>query len=145
MDQDQKSQAIFGRPPIPIDFEQLDKMIQIHCTLEEIAFMFKCSIQTIERRVREEKGVPFGEYYKHLSTGGKVSLRRKVWDLAVNKENVSMLALLSKQPEERGGLGFAEKIVNENYDGKGEYEKMMGIVQRLEDRKKSELEEDDGN
>jgi DNA-binding Xre family transcriptional regulator len=43
-----------GRPVKTIDFEQLDRLCNIQCTLEEIASFFDVSADTIERRIKEE-------------------------------------------------------------------------------------------
>lgn len=36
-----------GRPPIEIDQEQFEKLCEIQCTLEEIANVLKCSMDTV--------------------------------------------------------------------------------------------------
>jgi hypothetical protein len=65
-----------GRPLIPIDWEEFDKLCLMQCTLIEIADWFGCSIDTIENRCKSEKKLLFSEYFKKKSVGGKVSLRR---------------------------------------------------------------------
>ena len=85
-----------GPKPIVIDWVQFDTLCQLQCTLEELAFAFKCSVDTIERRVEQEKKLKFAEYYKIVSAGGKMSLRR--WQFAAAKKgNTSMLIWLGKQ------------------------------------------------
>jgi len=85
-----------GRPRIPIDFKQFDLLCSILCTQEEIAAFFGCTIDTIENRVKEEKGVTFSEYYRQKSAAGKRSLRRKQYEIA-QRGNVVMLIWLGKQ------------------------------------------------
>lgn len=84
------------RPLSEQDFKDLDKMIKIHATLAEIAFFFGVSEDTIERRITEQYNETFAEYYKKTSQGGKMSLRRKQFELAL-AGNATMLIWLGKQ------------------------------------------------
>ena len=92
-----------GRPRIPIDWKEFDKLCGIQCLLEEIAAWFECTIDTIENRVKEEKGVTFSEYYRQKCGIGKIALRRQQFQLAL-KGDRTMLIWLGKQR-----LGQAEK------------------------------------
>lgn len=110
---DQNPPKPIGRPLAPIDWAQFDSLIQMHCTINEIAFFFKCSRETIERRVKDEKGMTFVAYFEHMSVGGRLSLRRIAWKKAIEQEETATLHLLLKQKESRGGLGFSDKVTNE--------------------------------
>jgi len=88
--------AKMGRPLIIIDWPQFERMCQIHCTLEEIAGVFGCSADTIERRVVDEYERTFAEVFKEKSSLGKASLRRKQYELAL-KGDKTMLVWLGKQ------------------------------------------------
>jgi len=81
---------------ITVDWEQFDKLCAIQCTLREIASFFNCSEDTIENIVKKEKLCLFSEYKKKKSGSGKISLRRKQFELALNG-NVTMLIWLGKQ------------------------------------------------
>ena len=85
-----------GPEKIEIDFKHLDQLCAIQCTLVEIADFFQCSEDTIERRVKEEKGVTFAEYFKVKSSKGKRSLRRIQWEMA-QKHDRAMVIWLGKQ------------------------------------------------
>lgn len=93
-----------GRPKIEIDWEEFDRLCEFQCTLLEIASWLKCSDRTVERRVEEEKGMGFVDYYKIASAGGKRSLRRKQFEIA-EAGNVGMCIWLGKQY-----LGQSDKI-----------------------------------
>lgn len=127
-----------GRPPIEIDWTEFDVLCRMHATLKEIAYFFGCHPDTIAVRVKEEKGMTFPEYYETVSVGGRLSLRRRMWSHAIQKDNPEMQRFLSKQPESKGGLGFSDKVTNEIETGTGTYEKMMGIIDRLEKKKADE-------
>lgn len=85
-----------GRPKIEINWDEFDKLCHIQCTLEEIASWFKCSIDTIERRCKQEHNMLFADYFKKKSAGGKISLRRAQFKVA-NAGNPALLIFLGKQ------------------------------------------------
>lgn len=85
-----------GRPKIEIDWEILDKLCGIQCTLTEIADWFGCSEDTIERRCKSDKKMLFAEYFKKKSVTGKISLRRNQFKSSDNG-NVTMQIWLGKQ------------------------------------------------
>ena len=93
---DGKDTSKLGVPKIEINWEELDKLCQICCSLVEIAGWFDCSEDTIERRVKEKHGITFAEYYKKKSAGGKISLRRKQFQAALSG-NITMMIWLGKQ------------------------------------------------
>ncbi len=85
-----------GRPRKEIDFQELDKLCGLQCTADEIAGWFGVSVDTIERRILEETGQSFAEFYKEHSAGGRISLRRKQFQIAMTG-NVGLLIWLGKQ------------------------------------------------
>jgi len=85
-----------GRPKIEIDFDQLEKLCSIQCTLLEISSFLGCSGDTIERRISEKFGITFAEHYEKYSSGGKISLRRSQYKAALSG-NTAMLIWLGKQ------------------------------------------------
>lgn len=85
-----------GRPKIEINWDEFDKLCSMQATLVEIANWFGCSEDTIERRVVETYGVTFAEHYKNKSSKGKISLRRKQFEVALTG-NTTMLIWLGKQ------------------------------------------------
>ena len=71
-----------GRPLIQIDEKQFKQFCSYMCTEEEIAGLFSCSVDTIERWCKRTFGTTFAEIYKVYSAEGKMSLRRKQFALA---------------------------------------------------------------
>jgi len=100
--------AKMGRPRIDINWEEFDKLCELHCTLVEIAGWFDCSEDTIERAVKREKCMTYAEYFKKKSAKGKISLRRKQYQVA-NEGNTSMLIWLGKN-----WLGQADEVLENN-------------------------------
>lgn len=85
-----------GRPRIKIDWEEFDKLCVMQCTQTEIASWFNCTVDTIENHVKREHGVIFSEYYKQKASKGKIALRRKMYQTAMDGDRVMMI-WLSKQ------------------------------------------------
>jgi len=85
-----------ARPRKEIDQEQLLKLMQLQCTLQEIAGFFDVDERTIERRCHEFFKESFVDVYKKQTGVGKTSLRRLQWKSAQNG-NVSMQIWLGKQ------------------------------------------------
>lgn len=77
-----------ARPTLKIDSKLVADLAKIHCTMEEIASVCSCSVDTLERR--------FADIIKKGKDEGKTSLRRKQWQLAEGGDRV-MLIWLGKQ------------------------------------------------
>ena len=77
-------------PPLKqIDAQQVYKLAAMFCTDAEIADFFGAGETTIKRRFRAE--------LDRGRSAGKMSLKRKQYDMAVNNGNVAMLIWLGKQ------------------------------------------------
>lgn len=92
-----------------VDIEQLKKLCEIHCTKQEIVDFFEVSCDTLTRRVKEIGYLNFADYYAKNISKGKISLKRKQWDIAMDGD-VQMLKWLGKQV-----CGQKERIENENH------------------------------
>ena len=84
-----------GRPRKEINIDTSKGLCRIQCTLGEIAGVFECSEDTIERWCKRELGEPFADVYKKYSAGGKMSLRRLQFKLA--EKSAAMAIFLGKQ------------------------------------------------
>ncbi len=102
MSQDVKK---MGRPPVPIDWKQVEALCRIHCTKDEIAEIIQCSPASLYRHVKEEFGITFDVYYQQHTASGKMSLRRAMWDKAIKKEYFPAQKFLAENH-----LGMAEKV-----------------------------------
>ena len=83
-----------GRPRKEIDNKIFENLCGLQCTLEEIAGVFDCSVDTIERWCKREYGETFAETYKKHSAKGKMSLRRIQFKLA--EKSAAMAIFLGK-------------------------------------------------
>ena len=83
-----------GRPKKEIDNKIFENLCGLQCTLEEIAGVFDCSVDTIERWCKREYRETFAEVYKKHSAKGKTSLRRTQFKLA--EKSAAMAIFLGK-------------------------------------------------
>ena len=93
-----------GRPHAIINWETVNQLIAIQCTGEEIAGVLKIDYDTLNKAIKREFNSCFSDYYKKHSSKGKVSLRRKQFEVA-HSGNVTMLIWLGKQH-----LGQTDKV-----------------------------------
>lgn len=84
-----------ARPRKEIDQRQFENLCAIQCTLDEIAGVFDCSADTVERWVKRTYKASFADVYKIKSAKGKMSLRRAQFKLA--EKNAAMAIFLGKQ------------------------------------------------
>lgn len=93
-----------GAVPFEPNWDDFDKLCAIQCTKPEIASYYNVSEDTIERAVKRAFKVKFAEYYRQKKKAGFISLRRKMFQLALAGDK-TMLIWLSKQH-----LKFSEKM-----------------------------------
>lgn len=104
-----------GRPRIDINWTDFDKLCTLQCTQIEIANWFDCSVDTIERACLREHKIGFAEYYAQKRGKGRISLRRKQWEVA-HSGNVSMLIWLGKQYLGQADQVFVDQSAEEKYE-----------------------------
>ena len=71
-----------GRPKKPIDWKEAEKLCALQCSQLEIADWFHVSVDTIERRLKEEKHQSFAEFFTLHRVQGKIALRRNLFKLS---------------------------------------------------------------
>ena len=96
-----------GRPQKEIDQSLFEKLCGLQCTLAEIAGMFDCSEDTMERWCKRTYDEGFAETYKKHSAAGKLSLRRAQFRLA--EKSAAMAIFLGKNY-----LGQSDHVVIED-------------------------------
>ena len=77
-----------GRPKIIVDEEILKNLASIGCPTYEIASVMGVSARTLKRN--------YADIIEQFREKGKASLRKKMWDKAVKKDNTNMQIWLSK-------------------------------------------------
>ena len=82
-----------GRPAIVFDYLQLEKLCHINATHREIAAYFDCSVETVQRRVKDDPR--FAAAMERGYMGGWMSLRRKQMEIAL-EGNPTMMIWLGK-------------------------------------------------
>jgi hypothetical protein len=90
-----------GRPRIVVDIEILKNLASIGCPDYEIASVLNISAKTLKRN--------YADIIEQFKEKGKASLRKKMWDKAVKKDNTHMQIWLSKNY-----LGMKDRTQTEN-------------------------------
>jgi len=72
--------------PAVLDWDLIASLCEIQCTMEEIAFICKCSKQTLRNHAVRNQGSTFEDYLEEHRCGGKVSLRRAQFSKALGSE-----------------------------------------------------------
>ena len=83
-----------GRPKKPIDWKEAEKLCALQCSELEIADWFFVSVDTLARRLREEKQASFAEFFALYRVGGKIALRRNMFKMSA--ESPTMALFLAK-------------------------------------------------
>ena len=96
-----KPQCSVGRPKAKVDVEILKNLASIGCPTYEIASVMNVSARTLKRN--------FAEIIDQYREQGKASLRKKMYDKAVKKDNTMMQIFLSKNM-----LGMSDKVQQTN-------------------------------
>lgn len=96
-----KELIIVGRPKKEVDSKILGNLASIGCTIEECASVMGVSARTLRRN--------YAEIIDQNREKGKASLRKKMFDKAIKKDNTPMQIWLSKNY-----LGMKDRTVNEN-------------------------------
>ncbi len=85
-----------GRPKLPDpNWKEVEKMMIVQNTEEDIAFILGMSADTLCNRIKEKYGVTFSELYQQKKRFGKDKIRKLMWN-AAQKGSIPMLIWLSK-------------------------------------------------
>lgn len=84
-----------ARPKKVINQKQFESLCAIQCTQEEICNVLEVCDETLTRWCFEIYDLSFSEIYRQKKAGGKMSLRRKQWEIA-QKGNSTMLVWMGK-------------------------------------------------
>ena len=118
----QSKEKRVGRPKLDIDAEQVTRLARLHCTMQEMADFFGCHRETLREN--------FSPQIDKGRSEGNISLRRKQWQMAVEKGNVVMLIWLGKQM-----LGQRNEIIESDSNTP------LPIYDIIDEQKKIELKE----
>lgn len=84
-----------GRPRKHIDQTQFEKLCGLQCTLEEFCCYFDCNTDTLEKWCKRTYKMGFSEIFRIKKGSGKISLRRRQFELAL-AGNPTMLVWLGR-------------------------------------------------
>ena len=125
-----------GRPKKPIDWKEAEKLCVLQCSEIEIADWFHISVDTLSRRLKEEKNTSFAEFFALHRVQGKIALRRNMFKMSESSPKMAIflaknfLGMADKQEIEhsgnqnkpitiRGVDGETKKLLGEVLNGEG--------------------------
>lgn len=114
-----------ARPQKEIDQKTFEYLCSIMCTLVEIAGMFDCSVDTVERWCERTYGESFAEVFKKKSANGKMSLRRNQFKLA--EKSAAMAIFLGKNY-----LGQHDNIEYTNEEAIAKLDEVLAQIKGVE-------------
>lgn len=114
-------------PPKEIVMDQVLYWIELQATAEEVAGSFRVSVDTLDRKLREELGMGFAELHKKCMGAGKLSLRRHQFTLA--QKNASMAIFLGKN-----WLGQKDNQTAELSPNDKKLDELLGSVKELKQK-----------
>lgn len=82
-----------SRPIIPIDWDQVDKLLMSGCLGTEIASAIGCCPDTLYQRTLQEKGMIFSEYSRKKKEKGDTILRHAQFAKAAKGDNTMLIWL----------------------------------------------------
>ena len=71
-----------GRPKKRIDWQEVEKLCALQCSQTEIADWLHVSVDTLVRRLQEEKQQSFAEFFQLHRVQGKIAVRRNLFKLS---------------------------------------------------------------
>lgn len=86
-----------GRPPAEIDKKQFENLCSISPTLLECCAIFKVDEVTLNTWCKKTYGDTFSQILPSLGATGKISLRRKIWQMALEKEEINAIKMLANK------------------------------------------------
>ena len=109
-----------GRPKKPIDWKEAEKLCALQCSEVEIADWFHISVDTLARRLKEEKDASFKEFFTLYRVQGKIALRRNMFKMSEKSPQMAIflaknwLDMEDKQEVEHSGyIDKAEDLSDE--------------------------------
>lgn len=85
-----------GRPKKELNWSEIDKLLTIQCTDEEICGWFDIDINTLKACCKRDKKMTFSQYSGLKKGKGKISLRRTLWQRAHDPKNTAALIFACK-------------------------------------------------
>lgn len=111
-----------GRPKSVFNWKECAYLCSIGCTQSEVAGFFGVKAETLTRKINDEFGISWAEYYDSHSQGMKVSIRRAQIRKALEGDS-NMLKFLGKNT-----LGQKDKV---EFDGAVKTNSFLDLVNNL--------------
>lgn len=90
----------------------IKKLLQIHCTINEVAAFFEVDLDTVTNYCKKTFGLGFKELSERYQGQGKISLRRQLWRKAIEGNDLKAQIFLAKNV-----LGMSDRVDVRHDDG----------------------------
>ena len=94
-----------GRPRKTIDLKEAERLCALQCSEQEIADWFHVSVDTLDRRIHEERQCGFAEFFAKHRVQGKMALRRNLFKLSATHPAAAIFLA-------KNWLSMADKVEN---------------------------------
>jgi hypothetical protein len=129
-----------GRPFVPIDLEQLKALMRFKPRVEDCAAFFKCSPDTIERRIRDEFDLSYAEFRDENMVQTRFALVQQALNKAMKGDNTMLIFCLKnfcgwsdKQPDDPADVQV--NIQNNNLVANVDKPALEERIRQLKERK----------
>ena len=97
-----------GRPLVEIDKEQFERLCIIQPTLLELCAVFDVDKNTLMSWCKRTYKMPFSEIFAQKRAKGKISLRRSLWQGALEEKNTVCRLFLAKNHLGMSDMGMMD-------------------------------------
>lgn len=138
-----------SRPPKPIDWDLVDKLLEAGCLGTEIAANFDMHPNTFYERVTERYKMSFTQYSSEKKSKGDSILRAVQYQVAVKEKDKTMLIWLGKQrlgqrePKEKETFNGSLSVLLESIGKVKNSREFKDFITLLEDQKEEKDKSDD--
>lgn len=95
-------------PNTPVNWEEVQRMASIQCTVDEIAFVLGMGDNCLRSRCKKEHGCDIGEYITRYAAHGKESIRRLQFKCAQGDYVIKRVTTTNRDGQTRVEEVFAE-------------------------------------
>lgn len=116
-----------GPAPKTLNWIEVDKLAEMHCTQKEIAAFFNISVDTLERACLRDHKVKLADYYAQKKKAGLGRLRKIQWNQA-EEGSTSMAIFLGKHLLGQSDKPLDEEIIEAAHESGLSREDLLNLI-----------------
>ncbi len=126
--------GVVGRPPKPIDWDEVDEFLEAGAPGTEIASYFNISHDQFYIRIKEKYGISFHEYQAEKRGKGNIPIRKSQYDKAIAGDNMMLIWLGKNRLGQKDNHENIEATKQNDLDLKQKYYAVLYELQQLKDK-----------